>query len=136
MLIYIYIINIYIMPKTEAGIFTNNNHLIYPGAWLINARYGAHPIFFSEANAHTHESGGMADKADVLIVMPGFRVKCWQNANYGSTQLIDGNNLSTNNVNASVQPMYYNILDNAISSFKIWSIETGTGANDFIVYGY
>jgi len=122
------------MP-TEAGLFTNNKHLIYPGAWFVNARAGAHPIFFSEANMHTWESGYMADKADVLIVMPGFRVICWADGNYTGTQLIDGNNFTTsNNTNASVQPMYFNMLDNHVSSFKIWS--ANPPGSDFIVYGY
>jgi len=88
-----------------SGATTDNTHIPYP-------------IFKSMPNFSTGVSN-LNDTADLLLVMPGYRVQLYQAADY-ITSMIDTSNNSTS-------PTHVDIDNNIASSVKLYYGSTVTG---------
>jgi hypothetical protein len=73
------------------------NMPIFPGAYLIDAgAIGTFPIFCSISSLVTYIDTQASDRDDAVLLMPGYKLILWNNANYGETSVaIDNTTGST-----------------------------------------
>ena len=99
------------------ALYKDNGFPAFPGAYIINGGGGSYPIYKSTPDLGAVGSIGANDANDYLLVMPGYRVTIYVNANYASTSQ-DFNNTDSSSILYSKQPSATWV--NKVSSIKLF----------------
>lgn len=88
----------------------------FPGAYIINGLYGSYPIYKSTPNLGATGTIGASDTNDYLLVMPGYKILIYNDANYTSNERTIDNTISSNIYHVkTIAP-----IANAITSIKLF----------------
>jgi len=105
--------------------YLNNGRPAYPGAWLINGKWGALPIFNSIPSLATIQFSDFENITNTCIIMPGFKLILYDGYNY-STSIF-------NKSNTTDQAKYYDIRDDITNSCQLFDLSNNEFGYDFMI---
>jgi len=124
----------------DRPLFTRANQIPFPPAYLVNGLYGVFPIFYSlknfgyrdgalTANGSVNGSsqGGagpwMENVGDVLILMPGYKIKIYIDADYGANT--NHTSYDQEHTNTTTVAMFCDTHNNNPESCKLYYGDAG-----------